>query len=100
MKKHKEKIPKRKKKAELKNTLWESVFNAVRKREYISVKLYSPTFEAEIRTLEGGFPWESEVLVQLYVHTYRGYDWRQTFETVEEAREALNEEYRRADPQE
>ena len=79
--------------------LWREIKRAARKRQYITLEYRHPEMVAEVSTVEGGPPWEADVLIRVKVYR-RGWDWQQLFASVSKAEEALNAECRKLDRRE
>lgn len=76
--------------------MWKQIKRAMREGREISVPLPLPDGKAEVRTLEGEPPWTEAMLVQIWVDK-PGTAWRQTFGSVEEARQAWEREVKRGE---
>lgn len=69
--------------------VWRQIRNAVSGKKEISVSITTDRIEATVKTIKGGYPWRSDMLVQIRAKQ-KGYCWCQTFDVVEDAMEALN----------
>lgn len=74
--------------------IWPAIRKALRKRDCICVHVRLPNATAEVLTIEGDELWGKDMLIQIRVHK-QGWDWLQTFDSVTDAKEALNAEYHR-----
>lgn len=74
--------------------IWKQIINAVRRHQYISITLPLPAGTATVSTIEGGPPWDVPILIQIVVDK-PGIRWRQTFDNIGQAKEALSHERRR-----
>ena len=71
--------------------IWKQITNAVRRHRYISITLPLSTGTATVSTIDGGPPWDVPVLIQIVVDK-PGMTWRQTFDNIQLAKEALDAE--------
>lgn len=74
--------------------IWKQITNAVRRHQHITITVPLPKGIATVSTIEGGPPWDVDTLIQIKVDK-PGIRWRQTFDNIGQAKEALNAQYHR-----
>lgn len=72
-------------------TIWKQITNAVRHRQHITITVPLLKGTATVSTIEGGPPWPVPTLIQIKVDK-PGMTWRQTFDNIQLAKEALDAE--------
>ena len=73
--------------------MWKAIRNACRMQKEITISVPAEDGIAMISTENGGPPWPAPMLV--FIHVNRGFvEWKQHFETVEEAKEEFEREGR------
>lgn len=75
-------------------TIWKQIASAVRRNQYMTITVPLPKGTATVSTIEGGPPWPVPTLVQIKVDK-PGMTWRQTFDNIQLAKEALDAEQRK-----
>ena len=74
--------------------MWKAIRNACRMQKEIRISVPAEDGIAMISTVKGGTPWPAPMLV--FIHVDRGFvEWKQHFETVEEAKAEFESEGRR-----
>ena len=71
--------------------IWKQIASAVRRHQYMTITLPLSTGTATVSTIGGGPPWDVPVLIQIVVDK-PGIRWRQTFDNIQLAKEALDAE--------
>ena len=74
--------------------IWKQITNAVRRHQHTTITLPLSTGTATVSTIDGGPPWDVPVLIQIVVDK-PGIRWRQTFDNIQLAKEALDAEQRK-----
>lgn len=72
-------------------TIWKQIANAQRRHQHITITVPLPKGTATVSTIEGGPPWPVPTLVQIKADK-PGMTWRQTFDNIQLAKEALSHE--------
>lgn len=75
-------------------TIWKQITNAQRRHQHITITIPLHKGTATVSTIEGGPPWDADTLIQIKVDK-PGMTWRQTFDNIQLAKEALDAEQRK-----